>query len=389
MRGGLTDSAKLLGGYGPHTAAKHRILRGYLEAWLPIIEKWRGPSAPRETDVVLVDGFAGSGRYDTGQAGSPRVMVAAYLEHESRERMGQWVHLIGIEKQARFVASLREELEPSQFEGTRMAPEIRHGLFAEEFPDVIRGLEESFGRVPPTFAFLDPFGLKDNTLELTSTLAELSGCEVLAYLPTGFMARLQSTPEFTGALDNLYGDRRAWEQAKEIDDLETRRLWLRDRFADALADRCGGSCLCFDIRPQGSNNIYSLVFSSGNRRGIQRMKAVMWEIDPATGQFFQGGLREKQATSLFDRHDESFVPGEPDYGKLEEELRAQYGTGDFTIGEAKDFTLYDTIFRDDAHLKGPVLGELEKRDKLIVVSSPRQRPIPGQYPDGTVLRFRP
>jgi three-Cys-motif partner protein len=38
-----------------HSAAKHRILRAYLVAWLQII-------ADRNEKLVLIDGFAGPGR---------------------------------------------------------------------------------------------------------------------------------------------------------------------------------------------------------------------------------------------------------------------------------------------------------------------------------------
>lgn len=382
----------LLSGYGPHTAAKHKILRRYLEAWLPIIEWRRGAGAPKETDVVIVDGFAGTGRYDTGQDGSPIVVTDAYLEHDALDRMGHSVHLVCIEKEADFASHLETELAKKPLEDTRLDAEVRLGLFADRFPELIDDLRKRFGRVPPTFAFLDPFGLKDNTLELTSTLAVEKGCEVLVYLPTGFMARFESTEEFESALDNLYGDRRAWEQAKDIVDLEERRIWLRDRFGEVLSDQTGGRYLPFDIQPQGSSNIYSLVFSSQNRTGLQRMKEAMWNVDPSAGQFFRGGLRAPQPTSLFDEAGtgdplSTYSNGEPDYGQLERQLRERFGDKEFSISEAADFTLYETIFRDDAHLKRPVLGALDQNGKLVVVRSDRKRSAPGNYPNGTILRL--
>src|SRR4051794_40327045 len=46
-----------------HTAAKHAILRKYLDAWLPIL----GGGRYAHDHLVLIDGFAGPGRYATGQ----------------------------------------------------------------------------------------------------------------------------------------------------------------------------------------------------------------------------------------------------------------------------------------------------------------------------------
>jgi three-Cys-motif partner protein len=46
-----------------HTIAKHQILRWYIDAWLPIL----GAGRWAKDDVVLIDGFAGPGRYRGGE----------------------------------------------------------------------------------------------------------------------------------------------------------------------------------------------------------------------------------------------------------------------------------------------------------------------------------
>src|ERR1700693_6137138 len=48
----------------PHTRAKHRILKSYLDAWLPIMARYNGR-------ILFIDGFAGPGRYSGGERGSP------------------------------------------------------------------------------------------------------------------------------------------------------------------------------------------------------------------------------------------------------------------------------------------------------------------------------
>lgn len=60
--------------YTEHTAAKHEILRRYLGAWLAILGRRRKGSTFRHSRLVLVDGFAGRGRYLDGQLGSPAIM---------------------------------------------------------------------------------------------------------------------------------------------------------------------------------------------------------------------------------------------------------------------------------------------------------------------------
>lgn len=383
-----------LSGYGPHTAAKHRILRRYLQAWLPIMSQQVSRGKSGEPALLLIDGFAGPGRYEHGEQGSPLIMLDTYMEHSHRDQITRSVDFIFIEKKEEFSSHLAGEVEAKSLNDGNIFTEVRQGLFADELPRVLSDAEGRHGRAPATFAFIDPFGLKDNSLELTSGIAVQRGGEVLAYLPTGFMARFKSADEFAPALDHLYGGRDAWAYAKAITNHEDRRVWLRDRFGEVLCEQSGGRFLSFDIQPQGSPNIYSLVFSSQSRRGIQRMKEAMWKVDPVSGQFFRGGLRPTQPDNLLD------LPGaqddvlashvgssEPDYGALELQLRQRFGNEAFGVEEVSDFVLFETVFRDDKHLKRPVLGELERTRSLEVVSSPRERSTPGAYPDGTVVRF--
>ena len=53
--------------YTQHTAAKHEILHRYLGAWLAILGRARKGSGWRHKQLVLVDAFAGRGRYMGGE----------------------------------------------------------------------------------------------------------------------------------------------------------------------------------------------------------------------------------------------------------------------------------------------------------------------------------
>lgn len=48
----------------PHSAAKHRVLRSYIDAWIPIMAHQAIKMSPRSgpARLLLVDGFAGPGR---------------------------------------------------------------------------------------------------------------------------------------------------------------------------------------------------------------------------------------------------------------------------------------------------------------------------------------
>jgi three-Cys-motif partner protein len=86
------------------------VLRAYLDAWIPIMAqqalKMRGymDGSPR---LLVVDGFAGPGRYATGEPGSPLIMLSALLDHDAFPRLGdvRFLYLF-IEHDPRRVAHL-------------------------------------------------------------------------------------------------------------------------------------------------------------------------------------------------------------------------------------------------------------------------------------------
>ena len=73
----------------PHTAAKHKILRKYLDAWFPILAKGN-------KKLVYLDGFSGPGRYTGGELGSPLVALQSALTH--REKLNSELEFIFIEE---------------------------------------------------------------------------------------------------------------------------------------------------------------------------------------------------------------------------------------------------------------------------------------------------
>jgi three-Cys-motif partner protein len=70
----IPDGSDEKWGYTEHAAAKHEILRRYLAAWLAILGRKRKGSNFRHPRLVLIDGFAGRGRYVGGEPGSPAIM---------------------------------------------------------------------------------------------------------------------------------------------------------------------------------------------------------------------------------------------------------------------------------------------------------------------------
>src|SRR5438045_2785513 len=72
----MTDTLDTVWDLEPHTEAKHRILREYLNAWFTILDRRQ-----KGQRLLYVDGFAGPGEYKGGEDGSPVVALKALQEN--------------------------------------------------------------------------------------------------------------------------------------------------------------------------------------------------------------------------------------------------------------------------------------------------------------------
>ena len=64
-----------------HSRAKHEILRNYVEMYIQTLCKRHGMT---EFKITLIDGFAGGGRYEGGEPGSPLVLLEAVEMAEAK-----------------------------------------------------------------------------------------------------------------------------------------------------------------------------------------------------------------------------------------------------------------------------------------------------------------
>ncbi|MBC7907133.1 MAG: three-Cys-motif partner protein TcmP [Rhodospirillaceae bacterium] len=105
----------------PHTLAKHRVIRRYIERYLDIVtQDWRMDTLR----ISFVDGYCGGGRYSNGSEsfpGSPLIFLKTVAEMESRigavRRNGFHIkaRYIFIDSEKRHTEYLRAEIENSDF----------------------------------------------------------------------------------------------------------------------------------------------------------------------------------------------------------------------------------------------------------------------------------
>jgi three-Cys-motif partner protein len=320
--------------------------------------------------VVVVDAFAGPGRYLGGEDGSPLILLKAFLEHASRERMRAEVVYVFIEERQDRADYLSAEVAKLA-RPANVTVQIHRGKYQELFGPILSRLQQPGRRPVPTLAFVDPFGYSDAPMDLTGQFLQFHHCEVLIYMPLTAVAQHLSRAGQEVALNSLFGTDR-WTEAIALRGNE-RLMFLHDLFRDQL--RASGSTYVrsFEIRYGGANG-YHLFFGTRNLLGLERMKEAMWKVDALTGQRY-GDSTESGQLVLFQV--------EVDTAPLLAALKAQFGRTEFSIEEAERHTLIETAYAV-SHLRRRTLAPAERRGELEATT---RRQSACTYPDGTRLRF--
>jgi three-Cys-motif partner protein len=266
----------------PATAAKHRLWQRYLDAWWPIMlqpSRYDGRLRPR---VTYLDAFAGPGRYEGGDEGSPVFALRKLLNHGAVERMHlsrDRVRLLFTEKDRQRYQFLQAELGRT-FGPLEELPVQVEPFQAEAGRDAESLLEKSGAWGHPILAIFDSWGNVNVPLQLVTRLANNSSTEVIVTLgPNWFNRRENLEP---GRLDMVFGGRQYWEPADQEQRTDERwRAWLQT-YRDALRRAGFRYVLHFKVIPKTGLPLY-LVYGTNHPRGVEVFKDAMWEVDANDG----------------------------------------------------------------------------------------------------------
>ncbi len=348
-----------------HTRAKHRVLRAYLDAWIPIMGQQslrvRG-FGDREPRLLLVDGFAGPGRYAGGEPGSPLIMLEALVGHKALPKLEgvQFIYLF-IEKDRRRVDNLKAEVERQSLPDN-VRVQIEHGAFELTLRRILDEVAGADHRPVPTFAFIDPFGYAQASMSSAGRLLDFPRSEALFFLPLTHIARFVARGGQEQALTSLF-DTDEWRRAIYLEG-EERRLFLLDLFEQQLVAQGEVEYVwSFALRTRDGND-YRLIFATGHKRGLEMIKRAMWSVDPEAGTQYVARTHAGQ---------EVLFQPTVDTTPLLAELRSAFAGQWFSVAQATEVTLLHTPFLHDSHLKKRTLRPAERAGELVVeVGGPAQ-----------------
>jgi len=346
----------------PATAAKHRLYQRYLDAWWPILLQ-PGRGEPRKR-VTYLDAFAGPGRYEDGEPGSPVFAIRGLLSHSAADRMNlsrERVRLLFMEKRIDRFSFLENELE-QQFGPLGVLPVWPQTKKGEAGRDAERFLTDSAAWGSPILAIFDSWGNVNVPFSLIKRIAANPSSEVIVtFGPNWFNRREKLEPD---QLDHVFGGRDYWTPADaEVRPDERWRKWL-STYKDALRRAGFRYQLQFQIVP-GSGFPLHLVFGTNHTEGVRVMKDAMWNVDGADGMKF-ADPRTRNATP----------PGQltlwsgPEYSELEELVRQCLADGPVSLDHVRTWLLTETA-RWRTKDASPVIKELRDSGQVTVAPSGR------------------
>ena len=260
----------------PHTKAKHEILRYHIDEWFPILGR-------SQRTLRYIDGFAGPGEYAGGEPGSPIVALNTIRQHQflnDFSGQGKTIEFLFVEKEGEYCQHL-DGIIGSMHWPNIFSIDIKHAEFETILTHLLDEVDAGQRPMPPTLAFIDPFGSTGFPMDLMGRLASYDRIDVLINLNCQEFIRWLPDPGKHAAADRLYGGPR-WRSALKMSDRE-RVVFLVTEYEAALRE-VGWRGTSFEMVNQQNRTAYHLVFGTGHPKGMEAMKRAMRNASP-TGEF--------------------------------------------------------------------------------------------------------
>lgn len=334
----------------PHTAAKHTILRKYLQAWMPIMTMgWNNNKR-----AIIIDGFAGPGEYNKGEDGSPIIMLKEAISYLSRfPDLKPQLRFIFVEQDKNRFQNLAikiSELFNEQFDIDKpFVPKefsfMKIYLINDRFEGFFSSfLEQMNGRMAPCFAFIDPFGFKDTPFYLIENLSENKGSEVFINFMYENINRFLHLESIQPHFHALFGTDE-WREI--IENLSTysaseRRYFLHKLYKEQINKAGYKYVISFEMKNENNATEYFLYYGTNHIRGLEKMKDAMWTVDNSGAYTFSDyeALNNQLRFVEFD---------EPDLNILANEIYTEFRGMKVKSSVVKEFVITDTIFRKAVH----------------------------------------
>ena len=345
------------------TGGKHLILKHYLDGWFPILGRWN-------SRLLFIDGFAGPGKYEDGEPGSPLVALDCIRRHKRGNGL-RGVELVCIfieadESRARHLERLLAQQPPVPDTTTHVLP----GAFGDHVSAILDHIDQQNKRLAPSFVVIDPFGVKGSPMSLVERILGNPKSECMISFMYEPIRRFHQQPELERHLDELFGTKE-WKRCLGMEESDAKKRFLHDLFAKQLKRHGASHVVPFEMW-KGNRHVYTIYFATGNLKGCNLMKQVIWKVEPSGSYAFRG--HAGQARVLFDANT----------GPLAEQLRDEFGDVSTPIERIEKLVMSDKTIYHSGQLRRYTLGPLERAGKITVI-----RPLGGRgFPSHRGIKIR-
>lgn len=255
--------------YTEHTRAKHEILHRYLGAWLAILGRRQKGSRFRHPQLMLLDAFAGRGRYVGDEEGSPQIMFRRAVEAVDA----------GLAKSVRIGCA-----EPNLNNFSKHLAPVCEGLKHEKV--TIHPTQQTFEQAGtklaewaeqrktkvPIFVMVDPYGVRGVPMTLLRRLLSIDRVEVLLTLMVRDSGRFIDEHNYEKPLTDLFGGDK-WKECAQAD---RRDECLLLKFQEVVRPDIALWATPFRVfEDERRTVLYYLVHLTNNDRGMREMKKAM------------------------------------------------------------------------------------------------------------------
>lgn len=248
------------------TVAKLDIFERYLREWLPVFIQ-----AERDTEVNIVDFFAGSGSDPSGKPGSPLRIVKVLREFAGsiiQKRLK--VKLTVNEKAKRKFDSLCQSI---QNENTYGISEIRkeNRAFRDLFDEIKTSIKNTANLI-----FIDQNGIKEVNDKIFLEICSFGRTDFLFFISSSYALRFQNQKEFQAHLSWMGPNPFAGAQAKDVHRI------IAGQYRKLIDGKMEIYLIPFTIKK--SRNIYGLIFCSKHILAAEKFLTILWKMNEQNGE---------------------------------------------------------------------------------------------------------
>jgi three-Cys-motif partner protein len=308
-------------------------------------------SQGRFPEMLYIDGFAGPGAYEGGEAGSPIIALDTALGF--KPPLTAKVHFLFVEEREDRADHLLQQVAlrtlPPNFSVLVEGGVTFEAAFTKLYPSFERN-----GRLVPTFAFIDPFGWTGAPFTLVRQILAQRSCEVFVNFMYEEINRFIGHPAQVANFDSFFGTEE-WKRCINASDPRARNRCLHDLYLRQL--HTGATHVrSFEMSNARDVTDYYLFYASNELLGLKKMKEAMWKADES-GEFRFSDATDPNQLVLFENA--------PSLPALQARIVNEFSGKDVTVSDIENFVVVETAFRE-THYKS-ILKALEKAGRLNVI----------------------